>query len=188
MAEELDPEKWVFDANGNRCSIAYWGSREEAQKRLDRLKNCTRCTDCSDCTDCSRCSRCLRCSRCSDCSDCKNAAFLLSKKNAQSVPGETGRPPIPVIPDIHKRVYEAVSNPNALKMDTWHTCNTTHCRGGWVVTLAGEAGKKLEAFHDTLLAAMLIYDASDPDYRINPGRFFDSNEAALADMKALAEK
>jgi hypothetical protein len=35
---------------------------------------------------------------------------------------------------------------------------------------------------------MKIYDASDPNFRINPCRFFDSNEDALADMKRLAEK
>ncbi len=56
-----------------------------------------------------------------------------------------------------------------------------------VVTLAGEEGKALETFFDPLLAAMKIYDASCPGYKINPGRFFDSNEDALADMKALAE-
>jgi hypothetical protein len=96
------------------------------------------------------------------------------------------RPSIPVINYIHKQVYEAVSKPKALDMGNWHTCETTHCRAGWVVTLAGEAGKKLEQFHGTLLAAMLIYDASDPGYKINPGRFFDSNKQALADMKQLA--
>jgi hypothetical protein len=34
---------------------------------------------------------------------------------------------------------------------------------------------------------MMIYDASDPNYKINPARFYDSNEDALADMKKLAE-
>jgi hypothetical protein len=72
-------------------------------------------------------------------------------------------------------------------MSTWHhACGTTHCRGGWVVTLAGKAGKDLETFHGTLLAAQLIYCASG--HEINPCRFFDSNEDALADMKKLAEQ
>ena len=56
------------------------------------------------------------------------------------------------------------------------------------MTLAGEAGKKLESRFDTLLAAMKIYDASDPNFKINPCRFFDTNEDALADMKRLAEQ
>jgi hypothetical protein len=95
-------------------------------------------------------------------------------------------PKIPVIPNIHKVIYQAASAPDALNMKDWHTCKNTHCRAGWAVTLAGEAGKELEKFHDTQLAAMLIYDASDPNFKINPARFFDSNDDALADMKRLA--
>lgn len=72
-------------------------------------------------------------------------------------------------------------------MTSWH-CGTTHCRAGWAVALAGEAGKALEAFHNTPHAAMLIYDASCPGYKINPARFYDQNENALADMKKLAEQ
>jgi len=69
-------------------------------------------------------------------------------------------------------------------MADWHTCGTTHCRGGWVVTLAGEAGKKLEQETSSLFAAMQIYKNSG--YEISPCRFFDDNETALADMKRLA--
>lgn len=69
-------------------------------------------------------------------------------------------------------------------MQTWH-CGTTHCRAGWVVTLAGKKGKALEAFFNTELAAMKIYAASG--YQINPARFYDDNEAALEDMRKLAE-
>ncbi len=72
-------------------------------------------------------------------------------------------------------------------MDTWHTCEKTHCRGGWVITLAGEQGRALEKFYNSALAAMLIYDASDPTFKINPARFYDNNDDALADMKRLAD-
>lgn len=71
-------------------------------------------------------------------------------------------------------------------MRNWHTCDTTHCRAGWVVTLAGEAGKALEDFHNTELAAMLIYDKSSP-LKVSPARFYDSNEDAIADMRRMAE-
>ena len=70
-------------------------------------------------------------------------------------------------------------------MGAWHSCETTHCRAGWVTTLAGEAGRALEEICGHTLAAMLIYRESG--YPINPCRFFDSNEDALADMKRLAE-
>jgi len=98
-----------------------------------------------------------------------------------------GPPPVPVIPNIHATIYAAASNPEALEMSTWHTCEKTHCRAGWVVTLAGPEGKALEAFYNTELAAMKIYDASDPNFKINPARFYDENKRALADMKRLAE-
>jgi hypothetical protein len=94
--------------------------------------------------------------------------------------------PVPVIPDLHARIYAAASQPKALEMSDWHTCANTHCRAGWVIALAGPEGYALERFHTPELAAMLIYDASCPDFRVNPARFFDSNEDALADMAKLA--
>ena len=89
--------------------------------------------------------------------------------------------------NIHKAVYAASSHPGSLAMENVHTCANTHCRAGWVITLAGEAGKKLEEFFNWELAAMKIYDASAPGFKINPARFYDSNADALADMKKLAE-
>ena len=109
-------------------------------------------------------------------------------ENVTAGTGEAkGPPPIPVIENIHARVYAAASQPASLRMNNWHTCEKTHCRGGWVVTLAGAEGKALERFYNTELAAMLIYDASAPGYKINPARFYDGNDDALADMKQLAE-
>ena len=92
---------------------------------------------------------------------------------------------VPVIEDIHKKVYEAASKPGCLAMNTWHTCDTTHCRAGWVVHLAGEAGYALEKQTSPLFAAQQIYKASG--YLISPVRFFDGNEQAMEDMKKLAE-
>jgi hypothetical protein len=92
-----------------------------------------------------------------------------------------------VIDNIHQTVYAAASRPEALEMNTWHTCENTHCWAGWVVTLAGDAGKKLERFFDTPLAAMKILDASSP-IQVSPVRFFESNADALEHMKRLAEQ
>jgi hypothetical protein len=72
-------------------------------------------------------------------------------------------------------------------MDAWHTCDTTHCRAGWVVFLAGEEGRKLETNTSTQFAAMQIYKASSP-IRVSPVRFFESNNEAMQDMKRCAEK
>ena len=172
---------WVIDDDGNRASIARWGSEEHATEILKSLKDCYGCSDCSRCSDCSDCSRCSGCSRCYLCSDCSDMAPQKVVRN------------VPVIADIHKKVWEAVSQENALDMSTWHKdaevkdgayCGTTHCRAGWVIALAGKEGRDLELQTTEVFAAMQIYRASG--YDISPVRFFDSNESALADMKKLA--
>ena len=93
----------------------------------------------------------------------------------------------PIIPNIHQQVYAAASQPGAFNMRDWHTCDTTHCRAGWVVALAGEEGKALEDRIGTPAAASLIYLASDPDLGKFPS-FYCDDATALADMKERAEQ
>lgn len=70
-------------------------------------------------------------------------------------------------------------------MGHWHACDTMHCRAGWVVTLAGPEGKKLEVETSTLFAAMQIYHKSS-DIKVSPPRFFEPNEVAMKDMERCA--
>ncbi len=92
---------------------------------------------------------------------------------------------MPKITNIHATVYAAASQPCALDMRQWH-CGTTHCRAGWVITLAGDGGRVLEGVYGTPAAAALIYQASDSTLERIPD-FYCDNETALADMKRLAE-
>ncbi len=69
-------------------------------------------------------------------------------------------------------------------MGDWHSCDTTHCRAGWAVHLAGEAGYALEKATSPVFAAMQIYKASGAP--ISPVRFFESDEVAMADIKRCA--
>ena len=92
----------------------------------------------------------------------------------------------PIIENIHQKVFEAASQPKALDMTDWHTCDTMHCRAGWVVHLAGEAGAKLERQTSTLFAAMQIYKVSSK-VEVSPVRFYEDNATALEDMKKCAE-
>ena len=191
------------------CSCCYGCSDCSDCHNCSDCSRCVGCSDshgCSGCSGCSRCSRCSSCSRCyschgcSDCSRCCDSRDLRNAAPVQSAPAANhGPPPVPIVPELHARIFAAVSQPGvydasgnqvipqALGVDAWHTCEYTHCRAGWVVVLAGEAGRALEAFFDTPLAARKIYDASCPGYLINPCRFFDSNEDALEDMRKLAE-
>jgi hypothetical protein len=97
---------------------------------------------------------------------------------------------VPVIENIHQAVYNAASQTDALDMGSWH-CGTAHCRAGWVVTLAGEAGKELENKVGTPSAAVAIYLASDKNRFTESGEklpnFYCENSEALADMKRLAD-
>jgi hypothetical protein len=98
-----------------------------------------------------------------------------------------GRYNVPTIEHIHSRVYEAASRPGALDMGNWH-CGDAHCRAGWVVELAGEAGRKLEEeVGSTGLAAAMIYIKSDPLLDHMPVFLGGENPRALADMKRLAD-
>jgi uncharacterized protein YjbI with pentapeptide repeats len=95
---------------------------------------------------------------------------------------------IPKIQNIHQSILSAASGDCALDMSSWHRsgyCGTTHCRAGWTVVLAGEGGRVLEGVYGTGPAAALIYQASDPTLERIPN-WIDTNEAALADMKRLA--
>lgn len=93
---------------------------------------------------------------------------------------------IPIIANIHAKVFAAASGTNSLDMSDWHTCDTTHCRAGWVEHLAGPEGKALADQTSILFAAMMIYKKSS-GIRVSPVRFFESNEVALADIAKCAK-
>jgi hypothetical protein len=94
---------------------------------------------------------------------------------------------IPVIENIHQAVHKAITaDGNALDMSQWHTCETTHCRAGWVVHLAGHRGKLLESMTSTEYAAMMIYKASS-EIKVAPTRFYGTNEVSMADIVRCAE-
>ena len=73
-----------------------------------------------------------------------------------------------------------------LDMNDWHTCETTHCRAGWAVVLAGKTGLQAESYYGTNIAAALIYEASYPGERIPD--FFESSDTALEDIRQRANR
>ena len=88
------------------------------------------------------------------------------------------------VTDIDAAIISAISRDGcSLDMSRWHSCETTHCRAGWAITLAGEAGRVMEDLIGPNAAAALIYAASGshpvPDW-------FASNEEAMADMRRRA--
>ena len=91
---------------------------------------------------------------------------------------------IPISPQIDAKILAAIEAGGALNMDAWHTCETTHCRAGWAVHLAGKAGYDLQDKVGPQRAGAMIYRASRPG---KPAPwFFDTNEHALADIRKCA--
>ena len=95
-------------------------------------------------------------------------------------------PDVPVVEDLDRKILDEVeAKPEALDMSSWHhSCGTTHCRGGWAIVKAGEAGAALEREHGEHESARMIYLAST-------GRvphFFATNERALQDLRRWAGK
>ena len=146
----------------------------EEQNRTNRA-----CWNCSGCSDCYDCYDCYDCSYCFDCYDCsKESEVKGNNKNKLD---------IPIIENIHQKVLEIIKhNGNALDMSDWHTCDTRHCRAGWVTVLAGKKGKELEDKTSTAFAAMQIYKRSS-QIRVSPAQFYTNNQAAMEDIERCAE-
>ncbi len=92
-------------------------------------------------------------------------------------------PEVPVVAGLDSKILAIVSSGEGkLEMGQWHACETTHCRAGWAITFAGDAGRALEAEHGSQRAGSMIYRAST-------GRvphFFATNARAPEDIKACA--
>lgn len=96
-------------------------------------------------------------------------------------------PGVPMIPDLDRRTLAAIEAPGCgLRMAQWHTCDTTHCRAGWYITLAGDAGAALEREYGPVIAGAAIWDAAHPGEPIPD--WFASDAAALADIRRSADR
>jgi len=76
---------------------------------------------------------------------------------------------------LEKIASEALKE-NALDMDDWHTCKTTHCIAGWACHLA-KNGIELEKKYGAQIAGLKLLGVEAHSH------FFDSNEDARNYMK-----
>lgn len=93
---------------------------------------------------------------------------------------------VPMVTDLHIKILAAIEAGGGLEMMEWHTCETTHCRAGWAIHLAGEEGYKLEGKVGGTTAGALIHLKSCPWLDGVPD-FYATNEAALFDIRRCAE-
>ena len=117
--------------------------------------------------------------------DLSGADLSGASLSGANLSGAIGLPPAPAIPHIDAAILAAIARDGCrLEMAVWHECDTTHCRAGWAIHLAGEAGYALERRFGASVAGALIYSASRP--RPVPNWFASSDEA-LADLRKCAD-
>jgi uncharacterized protein YjbI with pentapeptide repeats len=92
---------------------------------------------------------------------------------------------VPVVPDIHQRVYEVANQPR--EQDDWYAYEAPHFWCQCVVTAAEEKGQQLVGRLGTLAAAALIYIASDPKLERIPN-FYVPERDAFKEMERLANQ
>lgn len=98
---------------------------------------------------------------------------------------------VPIVEQLDSKVLEAITTEGGcLYMEDWHgtppsapMCGSTHCRAGWALHLAGDAGYALEREVGPGVAGALIYAKSTG--RAVPD-FFTSNKDALEDIVRCA--
>ncbi len=70
---------------------------------------------------------------------------------------------VPVLDHLDARVLrEVLKEGSDLDMQTFHSCNTVHCLGGWQIHLCGSQGYELADEAGEFKASRLIYEASCP--------------------------
>ena len=67
----------------------------------------------------------------------------------------------------------------ALEMRAWHSCDTTHCLGGWLIYQAGEVGRLLEVAVGPGVAGLMLGGVEAHSH------FYDSNEAAAEWLRSV---
>lgn len=92
---------------------------------------------------------------------------------------------VPYVPNLDAAIYGAINGPgNSLDMRHWHNCETTHCRAGWAIHLAGREGYMLEAVVGAAKAGALIY-LKNAGYIPN---FYENDHRAMKDIEERATK
>jgi len=91
---------------------------------------------------------------------------------------------IPKIERLHSKILAAIESGGSLEMCTWHTCETTHCRAGWAIQIAGEFGRGLEWALGSSAAGALLFAVAYPDQKVPD--FYASNDYAMADIRRCA--
>ena len=73
----------------------------------------------------------------------------------------------------------ALASDDALKMDAWHSCGTSHCIAGWAIHQAGEVGRLLEESMGDEVAGLMLLGTEAHSH------FFDDDEKAREYLQSV---
>jgi hypothetical protein len=77
-------------------------------------------------------------------------AYLRESKLPSDIPKFSKR--------LHNKIFKiVVENPDKLKMDAWHTCESTHCYAGWYQHLGGKRVKAAVEKYGIEVFAELVF-------------------------------
>jgi hypothetical protein len=102
-----------------------------------------------------------------------------ARLDGANLDGATG---IVIAADAPQRLRAAAAaalQEGALEMGAWHSCDTTHCLGGWLIHQAGEVGRLLEATVGPGIAGLMLGGVEAHSH------FYDSNEAATEWLRSV---
>ena len=73
----------------------------------------------------------------------------------------------------------ALASDCALRMNFWHTCETTHCIAGWAIHQAGALGRMLEHAHGPEIAGLMLLGTEAHRY------FYADNDQAREFLRSV---
>jgi len=73
----------------------------------------------------------------------------------------------------------ALASDDALRMDAWHSCGTSHCIAGWAIHQAGEVGRLLESSVGAEIAGLMLLGTEAHSH------FFDDDEKAREYLQSV---
>jgi hypothetical protein len=107
------------------------------------------------------------------------ASLIGASLDGANLDGATG---IVIAADAPQRLRAAAAaalQEGALEMGAWHSRDTTHCLGGWLIHQAGEVGRLLEATVGPGIAGLMLGGVEAHSH------FYDSNEAATEWLRSV---
>lgn len=118
-----------------------------------------------------------------------------SKETVYTVGSRLASLDVPIVPNIDAEILKKIeADPKSFWMGDWHfhddrpdaPCGTAHCRAGWAIVLAGQAGWELEDAFGSAVAGNLIYVASRPGEEVPD--FYAETSEAIDDIRACAAR